>query len=68
MTENISLFIDLLSEERSRDYNSWRDVGLALHNSGNVLDLWLQFSAKCTETYNEQDCIATWKSFKIPTQ
>ena len=65
LTDNISVFIDLLSVQRATNYESWRDVGLALNSSGDFIELWLQFSAKCPEKYNEKEAIKAWKSFTV---
>ena len=60
-------FISMLDENRAANYEEWRNVGLALHNTHeSLLPTWLEFSSKCTEKYNEGACYKFWKQFKNP--
>ena len=57
--------IPMLSETRSKDYNEWIHIGFALYNIGEgseqALDLWLEFSSKAEESYDEAGCIYQWE-------
>jgi len=65
--ENYSLLVDLielLSPERASDRNEWIRVGWTLYNvtDGNEdgLQLWILFSKKCPEKFDENVCIYEW--------
>ena len=57
--------LPLLSEFRTREYNEWIHIGFALYNIGEgsnqALDLWLEFSARAEEAYDEAGCIYQWE-------
>lgn len=40
----IEKLVGILSSERCLNYQSWLEVGLCLHNIGDLFDLWIQFS------------------------
>lgn len=56
--------IPLLSDQRSRDRNEWLNVGWVIFNIGDgtpeALDLWLEFSSRAEEEYDEAACIYQW--------
>lgn len=60
----ISGLIDILSNERAADRNDWIRVGWTLYNvtEGNEdgLQLWIKFSKKCPEKFEEGVCIYEW--------
>lgn len=38
----------MLHNDRAYNYEEWRNVGLALHNTDeSLLPAWIEFSAKC---------------------
>ena len=46
------------------DYDRWLRVGMALHSvSTGLLSDWVKWSRGCSN-FNEQECLAKWKSFK----
>ena len=60
----ISIFVNMFSEDRARNYEDWRNVGLALHNTDiDLLPQWIEFSSKCSEVFNESSCYKFWKQF-----
>jgi len=64
--ELIKILINKLDDSRSEPYDSWRDVGLMLHNfskSKEMLNLWKEFSKKA-DNYDEKSCIDKWKVWK----
>jgi P4 family phage/plasmid primase-like protien len=60
-------YINILNEDRAANYEEWRNVGLALHNTDeSLLPTWIDFSSKCKEKFNEGACHKFWKQFKTP--
>ena len=62
----------MLSVERSTDYENWRNVGLALHNTDDsLLPTWIEFSSKSSKFKRADDgqgnCGKFWKQFKTPS-
>ena len=67
--ELIKILINKLDASRSEPYDSWRDVGLMLHNfskSNEMLNLWKEFSKKASN-YDEKSCIDKWKIWRTNT-
>ena len=67
VTENINdakRLISMLTTERASDRNNWMDIGWILYNisEGSVdgLDIWIDFSKKCEDKFDEGICIAEW--------
>ena len=59
-----------LSPARASNYEDWRNVGLALHNTDDsLLSAWIEFSKKCPSIYEKTEqggCPKYWKLFKTP--
>ena len=57
--------LPLLSMQRAVDYNEWIHIGFTLYNIGEgcnqALDLWLEFSSRAEESYDESGCIYQWE-------
>lgn len=67
VTENLKIaarLLPMLADFRTEDRNEWMTVGWALYNIGEgcteALDLWLEFSARSEEKYDEASCIYEW--------
>ena len=67
LAENVKAaaeLIPLLSIDRSTEYIEWMTVGWALFNisdgSNDGYTLWLDFSRKCTEKFDETRCAYDW--------
>jgi hypothetical protein len=61
-------YTNMLSDSRAYDYEEWRNVGLALHNTDTtLLPKWIEFSKKCKNKYKEGTCDQFWKGFKVPS-
>jgi P4 family phage/plasmid primase-like protien len=62
--EKAKKYMSILSEERSSNYSTWMQVGWAVYNisngNENGLNLWLEFSSKCGDKFNEAECISLW--------
>jgi hypothetical protein len=56
--------LPLLADFRAFERNEWINIGWILFNvtdgHPDGLDLWLDFSARCEEKYDESFCIHTW--------
>ena len=63
-TNQIYDLLNLLSIERSIDYNDWFNVCAALKYNNNNIQVFLDFSKKSTSNYNKQSCINLWNSIK----
>ena len=60
----IEKLLPLLSESRAEDHGDWLKVGWIIHSETDGcdegLDLWLEFSARCDEKYDEDACRDLW--------
>lgn len=64
--------VKMLNNDRSKKYEDWRNVGLALHSiDDSLLSEWIEFSKKCDHKFKDGDgqgdCYKFWKQFKIPS-
>lgn len=54
----------LLSDFRAFDRNEWMDVGWTLFSISeghqDALEIWCEFSSRCGEKYDENECIHLW--------
>lgn len=57
--------LPMLSQFRAEDRNEWMTIGWILYNIGesspDALDQWLEFSARCEETFDEATCLYEWE-------
>jgi len=65
-------YVSLLNDDRASNYEDWRNVGLALHNTDtSLLSEWIEFSKKCHKKFNKDgkqgNCYAFWSTFKNPS-
>jgi P4 family phage/plasmid primase-like protien len=67
VTQNLSIaekLIPMLSDFRSENYLEWMTVGWAIYNISEGceegLGLWLNFSKRCGEKYDETRCVYEW--------
>ena len=65
----VSRCVGLLSQGRADEYDSWKDVGMALCNMGEGIDvrdaflpLWEAFSQR-SRKYKAGECASKWRSF-----
>jgi len=67
--ETASKLLHMLSDERSSDRTDWMKVGWILNYISDAsqegLELWLEFSARCDEKYDETQCIYDWNRMVI---
>ena len=62
--EEIIALINMLSDKRADDYYDWLNVGILLYNlDKEYLDIWIEFSKRCPNKFDEQKCIQKWNSF-----
>ena len=64
-TKILPEIVDLLSKSRADDYQDWRNVGLALHNTSSsikYLNTWIEFSKKSAK-FAKGECEKFWSSF-----
>jgi P4 family phage/plasmid primase-like protien len=56
--------LEMLSISRSEEYITWLHVGFCLWNISEGdeegLSMWLEFSEKCPEKFQEEKCISLW--------
>jgi hypothetical protein len=56
---------DESGHEYVSDYDLWLKVGIALHELGPAgLDLWIKWSRKCPEKFDEEVCRQKWNTFR----
>lgn len=59
------ILLGMLSDQRSKNYDDWIDVGFCLHNIDNdLLYDWIEFSKK-SSSFKEGECEKLWNSFKF---
>jgi P4 family phage/plasmid primase-like protien len=61
----INQYIDCLSEDRAKSYQTWIEVGWCLHNiDDRLLNKWIEFSKKSPYHSNiaEQECMSKWNN------
>ena len=57
--------VSLLSDERAENYQDWIRVGWALHNTDIcLLEVWVDFSKRCSKKFNEKECERLWQNMK----
>lgn len=59
--DKISRLVALLSDVRASNYPDWIAVGWALKHIGEYLALWVAFSKRCLEKYEEGECEDLWE-------
>jgi P4 family phage/plasmid primase-like protien len=56
--------IEILDPKRYQDYKEWMDIGWTLFSIGDgsdeALEIWMDFSAKDEDKYDEAKCIQEW--------
>ena len=57
--------LDLVADWRAEDYHEWMQMGWVLYNIGDggeeAMQLWLNFSSRCGEKYDEASCVYEWE-------
>ena len=60
--------LHMISEQRSESYTDWLQIGWALYNvsdaSNEGLELWLEFSSRCAEKFDQHVCINHWEKME----
>ena len=60
--------LDMISDQRSESYSDWLSIGWALYNisdaSNEGLELWLEFSSRCGEKFDQNVCINLWEKME----
>lgn len=66
--EKVKRFMNILSEQRASSYSDWMQIGWALYNitngSNDGMMMWLEFSARCADKFDEAYCISTWEKME----
>jgi P4 family phage/plasmid primase-like protien len=64
LLKEAEILLEMISDLRASDNNDWMEIGWTLYNislgSSEGLDLWCQFSSRCEEKYDENDCVNKW--------
>ncbi len=66
--EDLQKYLELISIDRSKNYDSWIQVGMTLNNcNSDALNLWIEWSKKCYEYKNTPNSIYQnkWNEFII---
>lgn len=57
--------LPMLADFRVEDYNEWISIGWILFNETDghpdAMDVWCDFSSRCEEKYDENECIHHWE-------
>lgn len=63
----INELVNLLSEERAKNYSTWLQTGFCLYNISPMLyDTWVEFSRKASN-FDEEECANKWQTMKTGT-
>lgn len=63
--KNIEGLVNLFSEARATNYNTWIQVCWALYNTNpNLYPIFSKFSQKCIDKYDENECSKVWLNSK----
>jgi P4 family phage/plasmid primase-like protien len=66
--EKAKKFIAVMSDHRAESYSDWMQIGWALYNISNGSEdgmmMWLEFSTRCGEKFDEAHCMATWSKME----
>lgn len=61
--------LDFISPTRAENRDDWMNIGWAIYNVGkgshDALILWIEFSKKCMQKFNESVCIFEWDKMII---
>ena len=68
INQNLSIakkLLSMVSDFRADDRNNWLHIGWILHSIGDgcdeALQLWIDFSSRCEDKFDENECINQWK-------
>ena len=57
--------LEMMADSRAESFQDWTQIGWTLFNisdgSAEGLELWLEFSSRCTEKFNQVDCVNFWE-------
>jgi len=60
--------VEIISDNRAENYADWLQIGWALFNvsegSNEGLELWLEFSSRCQDKYDQHGCINLWEKME----
>jgi P4 family phage/plasmid primase-like protien len=60
--------LEIISDNRAENYADWLQIGWALFNvsegSNEGLELWLEFSSRCQDKYDQHGCINLWEKME----
>jgi P4 family phage/plasmid primase-like protien len=66
--EKARKFLNVISERRAESYTDWMQIGWAIYNitagSEDGMMMWLDFSSRCPEKFDEAACISTWEKME----
>ena len=68
VNENLNIakkLLSMISDYRADDRNNWLHIGWILYSIGDgcdeALQLWIDFSSRCEDKFDENECINQWK-------
>jgi len=60
--------LEFISDQRAESYSDWLQIGWTLFNisdaSNEGLELWLEFSSRCSEKFDQHGCINLWEKME----
>ncbi len=66
--EKARKYLQIISESRAEIYSDWMQIGWALYNisggSEQGLNLWMDFSSRCPDKFDEAVCISNWEKME----
>jgi P4 family phage/plasmid primase-like protien len=66
--ERCRKLLAIISDDRASCYSDWMSIGWALYNisdgSNEGLGLWVDFSSRCEEKFDEDSCMSSWEKME----
>lgn len=64
----VSKLVNCLGDWRAENWEPWIQLGWCLHNidptNYDLLNIWIEFSARCPDKFKEGECENKWKNFR----
>lgn len=67
--EKAKRYLSIISDARASTFTDWMQIGWALYNISNGSEdgmmMWLEFSSRCPEKFDEAECISRWNKMEV---
>lgn len=60
--------LEMIADFRAESYTDWLQIGWTMYNisdaSNEGLELWMEFSSRCSEKFDQMGCIQLWEKME----